>query len=432
MVLTLEIFPAIFIEKGVKMTISPFMAAINQIVDEKNLSKEVVVETIEAAIAVAFRKDYGKQNQNFRVRINEDGGILSIHRLMEVVEEVEEEEYQISLEEAKKTKKNAKVGDILEFEEKIPEGYGRIAAQTAKQVIIQRLREAERDVMFKEYKDKEGTVLVCTVQRIEGKNVIVDLGRANGIMFPSEQVPGERYYVSQRLKVYLLRVEETSKGPQILVSRATPELVKYIFAVEVPEIEAGTVIIKAVAREAGSRTKVAVWSDQEGVDPVGSCVGQRGTRVQAIISELANEKIDIVLWDEKVEEFISNALSPAKVTKVKLNEADKQAYVYVPADQLSLAIGKQGQNVRLAARLCGWKIDIAEASAEVVEKTEQEEADKDAEGAAEESIEKPKKAKKKTKKAEDAEIVEQVEEEAAVVEEVAEKDADSTEPENQE
>jgi N utilization substance protein A len=275
----------------------------------------------------------------------------------EIVDEVEDKFTQISLEDAYKFKKNAKLGEFIEIKD-MPSDFGRIAAQTAKQVIIQRIREAERDMVFGEYKDKEGEVINGNVQRIEGNNVIIDLGKASGILFPNEQIREERYYVGQRLKFFVVRVEQNARGPQIVVSRSHPGLVKRLFELEVPEILSGVVEIKSIAREAGERTKLAVSSTQDGVDPVGSCVGQRGVRVQAVMSEIGEEKIDIILWDEDPKVYISNALSPAKVNEIVLDDAEKKAEVKVAEDQLSLAIGRQGQNVRLAAKLTGWNVDI--------------------------------------------------------------------------
>jgi N utilization substance protein A len=405
------------------MTTSPFMAAINQIADEKNLDKNIVLDVIAAAIAVAYRKDYGRPQQQYRAELDPDSGeVKKIFLVKKVVEEVEDEESQITLEDARKIKPDVELEGTIEFQVKLPEGFGRIAAQTAKQVIIQRLREAERDVVFKEFKDKENTVLIGTVQRIEGSNIIVDLGRANGTMFPSEQVPGERYYIGQRIKVYIVRVEETSRGPQIVVSRAHPGLVRHTFMMEVPEIEAGTVVIKGIAREPGARSKVAVAATQEGVDPVGSCVGQRGTRVQAIIAELGQEKIDIVLFDEEPIKYIENALAPAKITKVILNEKEKQAYVYVDKDQLSLAIGSKGQNVRLASKLTGYRLDVVEASEEVMAKLEEELKKKEQE------------AKKPKKKVEKEEVIEEVGEAVKKVEKKVKpkKKAKRVESENKE
>ncbi|MDD5692963.1 MAG: transcription termination factor NusA [Patescibacteria group bacterium] len=333
-----------------------FASAINQICTEKNISKEVVIATIEDALAAAYKKDYGNKKQEVRVELSEDGETL-VFVSKEVVEEVEDKFTQISLTDAYKLKKSAKVGDIIEIKD-FPSDFGRIAAQTAKQVIIQRIREAERDMVFGEYKDKEGEVINGTIQRIEGSNVIVDIGKASGILFPNEQIKEERYYVGQRLKFFVVRVEQNARGPQIVISRSHPGLVKRLFELEVPEILSGVVEIKSIAREAGERTKIAVQSTQEGVDPVGSCVGQRGVRVQAVMSEIGEEKIDIILWDEDPKVFISNSLSPAKVSEIILNEGEQKAEVRVAEDQLSLAIGRQGQNVRLAAKLTGWNVDI--------------------------------------------------------------------------
>lgn len=343
-------------QEGRKMQ-SQFAAAINQICEEKNIPKDVVLDTIKAALAAAYKKDYGSKNQEVRVELDEGNGEVVAYISKEVVDEVEDQYIQISLENALKFNKQAKIGDIIEIKD-MPSDFGRIAAQTAKQVIIQRIREAERDMVFGEYKDKEGEVINGVIQRIEGNNVIIDLGKASGILFPNEQISDERYYIGQRLKFYVVRVEQNAKGPQIVISRSHPGLVKRLFELEVPEILAGVVEIKSIAREAGQRTKMAVASTQEGVDPVGSCVGQRGVRVQAVMNEIGEEKIDIILWNEDPKVFISNALSPAKISDITINEEEKKATVKVPEDQLSLAIGKQGQNVRLAAKLTGWNVDI--------------------------------------------------------------------------
>lgn len=336
---------------------SQFAAAINQICEEKNISKEVVLETIKAALAAAYKKDYGNKNQEVRVDLDEESGEVVAYVIKEVVEEVEDPYTQISLENALKFNKQSKLGETIEIKD-MPSDFGRIAAQTAKQVIIQRIREAERDMVFGEYKDKEGEVINGTIQRIEGNNVIIDLGKASGILFPNEQISSERYYIGQRLKFYVVRVEQNARGPQIVISRSHPGLVKRLFELEVPEIMAGIVEIKSISREAGQRTKIAVFSTQEGVDPVGSCVGQRGVRVQAVMNEIGEEKIDIILWNEDPKIFIANALSPAKISSIEINEEEKKATVKVPEDQLSLAIGRQGQNVRLAAKLTGWNVDI--------------------------------------------------------------------------
>lgn len=343
------------------MAISPFMAAINQICDEKGLAKEIVLETIEAAIAAAYRKDFGTPSQIIKVKLDPESGQTQVWQVFDVVskaEEVEDKENQKTIKEAKKIDKKAKVGEQVEIELEPHSEFGRIAAQTAKQVIIQRIREAERDMLYKEFKDKEHNIINGLVQQIEGSNVIIDLGKLNGLMLPSDQISQEKYYTGQRLKVFVRGVEESSRGPRVLVSRTDPGLITGLFELEVPEIAARTVEIKLISREAGSRSKVAVWTNQAGLDPVGSCVGQRGTRIQSVLAEIGEEKIDIILWHDKDEQFISNALSPAKVENVKLHKKDKRATVFVGEDQLSLAIGKGGQNVRLASKLTGWSIDI--------------------------------------------------------------------------
>ncbi len=373
-----------------------------QIADEKSLPREKVIEIVEAALAAAYKKDYGKKGQVIVSKFDEVAKTADFFLVKEVVDDTmrdftvpepveegeegkeetpvvevatenpEEEklprynpERDLTLEDAKALKKGAKVGDLIEIPLENHQEFGRVAAQTAKQVIIQRIREAEREIMFQEYKEKEGETVNGQVQRIEGRNVFVDLGKSVGILFPSEQIPSENYRIGQHLKVYLARVESDPKGPGLLLSRAHPELVRHLFALEVPEIFAGTVEVKAIAREAGSRTKLAVWTNEEGVDPIGSCVGQKGTRVQAVIDEIGGEKIDIIEWNENVEKFISAAMSPAKVLSVELDEEEKQALVKVPSDQLSLAIGKRGQNVRLAAKLTGWRIDVTSDAPEV-------------------------------------------------------------------
>jgi N utilization substance protein A len=370
-----------------------FGSAIAQISEEKGIDKAKVIETIEAALAAAYKKDYGKKGQHIKAVFDEVTGSSKFFKLLEVVDETTREfveegaeepvetkeshfakdaaaeegevkiprfnaERDILLADAKKIKKGIKVGEALEIELEPQSDYGRIAAQTAKQVVIQKIREAERDSMFKEYKEKEGEVLSGVVQRIEGRNIHVDLGKSVGVLFPSEQMETERYRMGQRLKVYLVRVESDPKGPGITLSRTNPQLVKKLFELEVPEIFAGTVEIKSIAREAGYRTKLAVFSSEEGIDPIGSCVGQKGTRVQAVIDELGGEKIDIIGWNELPEKFIAAALSPAKVLSVETDAETMKSIVHVPEDQLSLAIGKQGQNVRLAAKLTGWKIDV--------------------------------------------------------------------------
>ncbi len=338
-----------------------FEQALEQIEEEKGIPREEIISMIEASLAAAFRKDYGKKDQNIVVEFDPENLATKVFDVKTVVgEEVLDPQKEISVEDAKEINSKYKVGDEIKTEITPSEGtsFGRIAAQTAKQVIIQKLREAERNVMFSEYKGKERTLVNGTVQRIEGDTVLVDLGKATGVLFPSEQIRGEHYQVNQRLKVLVLHVEPAAKGPKITLSRSHPDMVRKLFELEVPEIYNGTVEVKAIAREAGSRTKIAVFSNQEGIDPIGACVGQRGTRVQTVMAEIGGEKIDIIEWDENPVKFIANALSPAKILNVQLDMEEKSAKVGVLEDQLSLAIGKAGQNVRLAARLTGWKIDI--------------------------------------------------------------------------
>jgi len=374
--------------------------AIEQICRERGINKDTVVSTIEAALAAAFKKDFGNPNQLIKVKFDLKKGTTRIYQVKEITEEeeIKTPERQITLKEAKKQskKKNLKVGDTIEKRLETPAGYGRIAAQTAKQVIIQRVREAEREVIFDEYKKQEGELINGVVQRIEGDQVLVDLGKATGVIFREGQMPTETYRPGQRLRMFVERVEESSKGPQVVVSRTNSKVVQQLFELEIPEISTGTVEIKSIAREAGTRSKVAVHSKEEGVDPIGSCVGQRGARVQAIIGELGGEKLDIVLWDKDPKAFITNALSPAKILEVKVDEKNKEAVVNVPTDQLSLAIGKAGQNVRLASKLTGYKLDIEEAKGEVTEEETKDKKGKKEKG--EKTKKKESKKKKVTKK----------------------------------
>jgi len=355
---------------------SGFMQAIDEICEEKGLKNDVIIEAVEAALAAAYRKDYGKPKQIIRTKIDQVTSEAEMFRVFEVVEsneEVEEKERQLTLKEAKKFDKKAEVGGEIMISLPKEDEFGRIAAQTAKQVIIQRLREAERDMLFAEYKDREGEVINATVQQIEDRNIIVSMGKANGVIYPSDQIRDERYYIGQRLKVYIKEVADTARGPQIIVSRTADELISGLFKIEVPEIDSGSVEIKNIAREPGSRTKIGVIATEEGIDPVGSCVGQRGARVQAVLAELGEEKIDIVLWDEDVEQFIKNSLSPARTKDITISSKEHKATVAVDKENLSLAIGKGGQNVRLASKLTGWGIDIVEAKS----KEEKEDKDKD-------------------------------------------------------
>jgi len=341
---------------------SDFDQALTQIAEEKDISKEEILKMIEVSLAAAFRKDYGKKDQNIVVEFNPETLGTKVFDVKKVVDEVLDPIKEVTLEEAKKLKRSAKVGEEIKTDitPKTGAKFGRIAAQTAKQVIVQKIREAERGVLFSDFKSKERQLISGIVQRVEGETVLVDLGKATGVLFPSEQIKGEKYAIGNRVKVLVLHVEPTAKGPKITLSRSHPDVVRRLFELEVPEIYNGIVEIKAIAREAGSRSKVGVWSVQEGVDPIGACVGQKGTRVQVIMGELSGEKIDVIEWSEDSVKFIANALSPAKILNVVLNKEAKEARVGVLGKDLSLAIGKAGQNVRLAARLTGWKIDIVE------------------------------------------------------------------------
>ncbi|MCX6715170.1 MAG: transcription termination factor NusA [Candidatus Uhrbacteria bacterium] len=403
---------------------SPIEQAIRQICEEKGLAYESVIDAIQAALGAAYRKDFGDKNQNIDVEFNPETGEAKAYDVKTVVEDIDPEQLakfeeerrikaeamaaqfsegrkrrddrrdepaafvleddegphfnpktEVMLSDARVLKFSSKVGDVLRTP--LPEAgeFGRMAAMTAKQVITQKLREAEREVVFSEFKEHEGEMMQGTVQRREGRVVLVDLGRTTGIMRPEDQNPNERYNTGDRIKVYVRQVGLTTKGPEILLSRTADEMVKKLFEVEIPEIEEGTVQIKAIAREAGSRSKVAVGTDDNSIDPIGACIGQRGSRIQTIIAELGGEKVDIIEWSKDPVAFITNALSPAKIFHVDVNEEAKVASVSVATDQLSLAIGKGGQNVRLAAKLTGWKINIVEKDKEeVVESAEPVEA----------------------------------------------------------
>lgn len=380
--------------------------AIRQICDEKGLSYESVIVTIESALAAAYRKDFGDKYHNLEAKFDTETGLARIFDVKTVVDDITPEELEevkrreadesarrealrelgdfappvetpveeigpkfnpktdIMVTDAQLMKMGANVGDVLRTELPQAVEFGRMAAMTAKQVITQKLREAEREIIFNEFKGVEGDVIVGTVQRREGRIILVDIGRTAGIIKPEDQMPTERYRSGDRLKFYVREVSLGTRGAQILLSRTSEELVKKLFAVEIPEVADGTVELKAVAREAGARTKVAVTSSDAGVDPIGACIGQRGSRIQTITGELSGEKIDIVEWSENPREFITHSLSPAKVLEVNLDETEHAAVVVVPSDQLSLAIGRGGQNVRLAAKLTGWKVNIQERKAE--------------------------------------------------------------------
>jgi N utilization substance protein A len=340
---------------------SEFMLALTQLAAEKNLPKEVVISAVETALVSAYRKDSFAPNQNISVKIDPVTGRVRVWAEKLVVEKPEDPRKEVSLAEAQKINPDVEIDGTVEVEV-TPRNAGRIAAQTAKQVILQRLHEAEHSAIFEEYSGREGDIVSGLVQRIESRQVFLDLGRTEAILPVSEQVRNERYRIGQRLRVYLLEVVRTAKGPQVVVSRSHPDFLRRLFELEVPEVLNGTVQIKAVAREAGSRSKVAVAAAQEGIDPVGCCVGLRGIRIQNIMRELSGEKLDVVTWGQDASVFIANALSPAQVLSVALDEDAGIATVVVPDRQLSLAIGKEGQNARLAAKLTGWRIDIKSAS----------------------------------------------------------------------
>lgn len=407
------------------MDIKSFQRALAQIAEERGISPEVIIGTLEAAIATAYKKDYGKKGQKIKAKFNPTSGDVQFWQIKLVVdesmlyteeeisalkekkmipaEELEKEgeqkkvvfnpEKHIMLEEAKKENPKIEVAEELEIPLESKQDYGRIAAQTAKQVILQKIREAEKETIFSEYRSKEGEIVSGVVQRIEGHTIFIDIGKTLGILNRDEQIPSEFYRPGQRLKLYILKVEESPRGSVVLLSRAYPKLISKLFELEVPEISSGVVVIKSIAREPGFRTKIAVVSEEEGVDPIGSCVGQRGTRIMAVINELGGEKIDVVEWQKEPQKFIANALAPAKIVEVKIGEKNT-AVVFVPEDQLSLAIGKDGRNVRLAASLTGWKIDIKTAEIPAVEETKEEESEEKPE-----KIKKVKKAKKTKKPA---------------------------------
>ncbi len=384
---------------------SEILQAMQQVCDEKGISFESVTQTIELALAAAFRKDFSEKNQNIVVEFDPETGLSSVWDIKTVVEDLTEEELEaqrvaaeeertrsaeggeVSEEEVKRFNPKmeimitlareidpkSKIGDVLKIHLEVPQDYGRMAAQTAKQVIMQRLREAERENVFAEYKDKEGKLVTGVVQRQEGRVVLIDLGHTTGLLLASEQIESETYIPGARSKVLIMSVNMTSRGPEVLVSRSHADMVRVLFTNEVPEIASGVVEIKGVAREAGARSKIAVISHDDNIDPIGSCVGQRGTRVQTVINELGGEKIDIVPWSEDPSDYISNAMAPAKVLRVELLDKEARlAEVWVRDEQLSLAIGKYGQNVRLAAKLTGWKLDVKADGGEFMSSDEEE------------------------------------------------------------
>lgn len=345
-----------------------FLEALKELGREKGIAPEILFDAIEAALISAYKRNFGSA-QNVRVALNRDTGSYHVYAIKTVVEEVENDVTEISLAQARSISPEYELDDIIEIEV-TPANFGRIAAQTAKQVVVQRIREAERGIIYEEFMSRESDIITGLVQRVENRNVFIDLGKTEAVLTPAEQIPTETYNHGDRIKAYIVEVKKTNKGPQVVVSRTHPGLLKRLFELEVPEIQDGTVEIKSVARESGMRSKIAVYSKDENVDPVGSCVGQKGMRVQAIVDELGSEKIDIVKWNEDSAKYIANALSPAKVVSVAVNEEEKVSRVVVPDYQLSLAIGKEGQNARLAAKLTGWKIDIkseSQAAGEVLD-----------------------------------------------------------------
>lgn len=335
---------------------SELLEALTALEQQKGISREVLVDAIEAALVTAYKRNFN-QAQNVRVDLNLDKGTMAVYARKDVVEEVEDERLQISLEDAQLINPVYELTDVVE-EEVTPRDFGRIAAQTAKQVVTQRVREAERGLIYEEYIDREEDIVNGIVERLDPKNLFVGLGKVEAVLPSSEQIQTENYEPHDRIKVYITKVERTARGPQVFVSRTHPGLLRRLFELEVPEIYDGTVEIKSIAREAGDRSKISVYTTNEEVDPVGSCVGSRGARVQSISNELNGEKVDIVEWSEDPVIFVANALSPSKVIDVQVNEEERSTTVVVPDYQLSLAIGKRGQNARLAAKLTGWKIDI--------------------------------------------------------------------------
>lgn len=366
-----------------------FLQTLKELAYEKGIDEEQLFETIEAALISAYRRNFNlaQNDRNVRIALSRETGAFHVFAIKDVVEEVTNDVTEISLAQARAINPDYVIGDVVEIE-MTPANFGRIAAQTAKQVVMQRLREAERGIVYDEYMNRKSDIVTGIVQRVEGRNVFVDIGRAEALLMPTEQMPTEEYNYGDTLRAYIIEVKRTARGPQILLSRTHPELLKKLFELQVPEMQEGVVEIKSIAREAGSRSKVAVYSSEERVDPIGACVGPHYMRVQAVVDELAGEKIDIVKWSDDPATYIANSLNPAKVISVAVNEAEKVSRVVVPDYQLSLAIGKEGQNARLAAKLTGWKIDIkseSQAQELMAAADEAEEAAVEAEPAAEEA-----------------------------------------------
>ena len=366
-----------------------FLQTLKELAYEKGIDEEQLFDTIEAALISAYRRNFNlaQNDRNVRIALSRETGAFHVFAIKDVVEEVTNDVTEISLAQARAINPDYVIGDVVEIE-MTPANFGRIAAQTAKQVVMQRLREAERGIVYDEYMNRKADIVTGIVQRVEGRNVFVDIGRAEALLMATEQMPTEEYNYGDTLRAYIIEVKRTARGPQILLSRTHPELLKKLFELQVPEMQEGVVEIKSIAREAGSRSKVAVYSSEERVDPIGACVGPHYMRVQAVVDELAGEKIDIVKWSDDPATYIANSLNPAKVISVAVNEAEKVSRVVVPDYQLSLAIGKEGQNARLAAKLTGWKIDIkseSQAQELMAAADEAEEAAVEAEPAAEEA-----------------------------------------------
>jgi len=370
------------------LDIKALKLALEQLESERRISRDLLVDAIEQSLAAAYKKEYGKKGQIVRAHIDLDGGSFSFEQIKTVVDDsvvrFEEEsesddderehfneEKHLLLEDAHIMKSDAKVGDELVFNLEPKDDFGRIAAQTAKQVIMQRIREAERTSIMDEFGSKEGDIVSGYIQKVDRGTVFIDFNRATGVLPPNEQIPGERYVRGARIRAYLFHVEESPRGVNLRLSRTHPKFLEKLFAFESPEVASGVVEIKAIAREPGARSKIAVWTDDNNIDPVGSCVGQKGVRVSTVMNELGGEKIDIIEWSPDAEEFVRKSLSPAKVLDLELNDEEHKATIEVTPDQLSLAIGKGGQNVRLAAKLTGWKIDIKGTEAELEENTEE-------------------------------------------------------------
>jgi N utilization substance protein A len=363
-------------KKMKQVDVKEFIAAMDELEKERGIKKEYLIESLEAALVTAYKKNFDSVD-NVKVTIDGDSGEIHIYAVMDVVEESEDPLLEISLKDAVKIKKSAKVGETVDVEIK-PKDFGRIAAQTAKQVVVQKIREVERDMVYNEYNDKTGEIVSGLVQKADTGAIIIDLGKLEGVMPIKEQIPSEHYKVNDKIRGYVMSVEKGAKGnPQVILSRSNPDFVRRLFELEIPEIYEGLIEVKSVSRDPGNRSKVAVYSKNENIDPVGSCVGQKGVRIQNIINELNGEKIDVIEWSEDPSTYIAASLLPAQVLAVDVRDEEKFAQVIVPDDQLSLAIGKSGQNARLAARLTNWKIDIKSESQirELIAKAAEEESE---------------------------------------------------------